>query len=992
MTRINRSNRRPRWARAGLAGLLPVAAVLLSLSSSAGASTPMTSTVTVPASAGQTAQDAQPWSGTIQPGANATSDCSPPSTSLVDEHDIIVTVAPGTYDTIDASFTFSITWTDPSGLNDEILTVIGPDGEAVGSSDGGTNVETVVGNNLPPGTYKMLSCAFAAVTPQAYTGKLEIKTTARSTEPSVASIDAQGLAFSASVAADNQRDEAEPLLEIDPAGNVYGCGPTGFSNASDYAQVSTDGGDQFHLLGIPPRGQQGGGGGGDCGLATGISTNSRGNYQYAYTGLGPLTGFVTSTSPNNGHSLATGGPFGNLVTDEGGGADRQWMTFVDAQTVLLSYNQQQPRNVVVQKSTNGGFTYDVASSVAARNPRFPGPMRFIPPAIAGGQGIVYFGWDRGGADGDHVNLSISTDRGTTWTDCLAAVAPANTAGFVVADHDSAGNIYMAYAEQSKYHTYLVSLPAAKVRDCNQSVTASAALPTTNPGFSAPAQVDRNAVRTTVFPWLVAGGAPGRVAVAFYGTESDGNPNTGTFKASWDVYVNQSLNGLAGASTGFSQVKATTHPFHYDSICLNGLGCDLSVPPGDRSLADFFAIDYNPADQKLYVIFNRGNKKPVEAGGHVASPMVVTQIAGPSNGGSALPAPTRAVVRSSSTDPAGDALSSYSTLAPLVVPPDPLTVNEPAGDFTSVSIGPELDLHDNVAKTNGGFTLTLRVADLSTTSLSNTLLSTGSKSLLWIWRFTNGYQDAAASARWNPAQGFTFGFNDYTTGSTPCAASGPVDGDKCIVYPGDTPIQGDVNQSSGTIRMSVPRFLLRALSGSTGAGQRPTEVPATVGSRFYDGTAFSLGNTVSPVQDVQSFLYPLDNTPAMDFLLPGGGGGGGGGGGSECKVTGGGAIPASGSDGRFTIDVHATAPPKGHVAYRDGTTDFRSLEITSVICSDAKHAKVIGTGRNNGDTAGFTVDVEDNGEPGTSDKFSLTLTPGGTRSGTLRRGNIQVHKP
>jgi hypothetical protein len=88
-------------------------------------------------------------------------------------------------------------------------------------------------------------------------------------------------------------------------------------------------------------------------------------------GVGPLTGFVTSTSPNNGHSLLTGGPFGNGATDKGGGADRQWMTFVDDHTVLLSYNQHVPRDVVVQRSTDGGLTY---GPNAAPNPRFrPAP-------------------------------------------------------------------------------------------------------------------------------------------------------------------------------------------------------------------------------------------------------------------------------------------------------------------------------------------------------------------------------------------------------------------------------------------------------------------------------------------------------------------------------------------------------------------------------------------------------------------------------------------
>jgi uncharacterized repeat protein (TIGR01451 family) len=157
-----------------------------------------------------------------------------------------------------------------------------------------------------------------------------------------------------------------------------------------------------------------------------------------------------------------------------------------------------------------------------------------------------------------------------------------------------------------------------------------------------------------------------------------------------------------------------------------------------------------------------------------------------------------------------------------------------------------------------------VADLSPASLQATSTRTQSQSLLWVLRFTNGYQDAAASARWSPGGGFTFGYNNYVTGSAQCGSSG----EKCLQYPGDTPIQGTVNQSTGTIRFSVPRSLLRALGGGTGPGQRPTESPANVGSRFYDATMFSLGNTTSPDQAVQSFLYPFDNTPSMDFLLPG----------------------------------------------------------------------------------------------------------------------------
>lgn len=957
------------------------------LSGAATGSTPPASSVTVPATAGQTVTDT--WTGEIPPGANATSSCSGFEPPLSDQHVITINVPPTAYDSVSARFEFTITWGD-AGTSDEILTVLDPFGNEVGSSDGGSNIETVVANNLPPGNYTVLACPFLSPVPVSYTGRLQI-TTSAPVDATLPSAPANGLAFSAAVASDNQRDQAEPLLEIDKDGRVYDCGPTGFSNFSDYAQVSTDHGDQFHMLGTPPRGQQAAGGGGDCGIAFGTTRNARGFYQYAYTGLGPLTGFATSTSANGGQSLASGGPAGNGNTDEGAGADRQWMTFVDDHTVLLSYNQQQPRNVVVQRSTDGGLTYELDSARAARNPRFPGPMRYIEPTSAYPNGVVYFAWDRNGADGDHVNVSISRDRGVTWTDCLAAVAPGTTTLFATADHDNAGNIYVAYGENDKFHTYLVTLTANRIAGCNQSVTASSALPTVNPGFSAPTQVDRDAVRTSLFAWVTAGGAPGRAAVVFVGTETDGNPNSGNFKASWDIYVNQTVNALSTDPTSpptFSQVKTTTHPFHYDSICINGLGCDLSVPPGDRSMADFISLDTNPADGRIYVTWDRANKVPDEAAGHVASPMVSTQIGGPRlSGGTITSDSGHQVLRSSSTDPTNDALSSYSSLAVGVAPPDPPTTNEPASDFTSVSIGPEIDLINGEPVTDGGVTVTMRVSDLSMASLLATSTRTQSLSLLWLLRFTNGYQDVAAGARWNAAEGFSFAYNDYTTGSALCESTGPASTDKCILYPGDQPIQGDVNQATGTIRFSIPRHLLRALSGPTGPGQRPLEVAATAGSRFYDGTAFSLGNTVSPDQIQQSFLYPFDNTPSMDFLLP-----------TPppppppsvpCKITGSGTISSTG--GKFSLNVHVGIPPRGSVSYRDTDTDFRTLTITSATCSDASHGTITGTGRNNGSDVNYTVDVVDGGESSVNDFFNLTMNPGGARAGTLSKGNIQIHR-
>jgi len=587
---------------------------------------------------------------------------------------------------VSASFTFSINWTPvgSSTTNDEILTVVGPNGAEVGSSDTSNTTETVTASDIQPGQYKVEACGFANTAPQSYQGSLVVKTTRPNSEQSLPAAPANGLAFSPSVAADPQRDEAEPLMETGPDGKTYTCGPTGFTSASDYAQVSTDGGDQFHLLGTPPRGQQAVGGGGDCAINLAKDKNSQGNYQYAYAGLDALNGFTTTTSADNGHTLINAGPQGNGLTNTGVLTDRQRNVFTDPQTVLLSYNQQAPRNIVVQKSTDGGLMYGPVTAIGGASPDFPGPMRTLPSQFnVCGHRVVFFAWTKG----SNVNLSVSYDNGGSFVDCVAAVAAGGpSTNFATADADSAGNIYLAYAEKDTFHTCLVTLPHASLSKCNQTIgnnPVTAVAPKNDPqsvGFSTPLQVDRGNVRTTVFPWVAAEGAPGHVAVAFYGTQTDGNPNLGTFKASWNVYVNESLNALSLGRT-FSQVTATTHPMHYDSICLNGLGCDLSQPPGDRSLADFFAVKYNPSSHRLQVVYDNDAKIPGEATGHVASPMVVTQIGGPSLSGGTVSGGNRPVLRQSSTDPTGDALSMYSN---LFITPTP--TNEPASDLVSTGFG------------------------------------------------------------------------------------------------------------------------------------------------------------------------------------------------------------------------------------------------------------------------------------------------------------------
>jgi hypothetical protein len=850
---------------------------LLVLPATGSSSTPPASPpVAVPSSPGGTVT--RTWTGVIPPSqaGTATSTCKGRPPGEVDEHDVRIAAPAGGYAHVAMTATFTITFANPSVNNDEVLTVIDKDvaetggGEQegntsneVGSSDTSAGTETVTGSNLVTGTYAALACGFVNIpgnTP--YQGKLVVTT--KPVQPPLASAGAQGMAFSASVPADPQRDEGEPLIQIAPDGTTYTCGPTGFSNASDYAQVSTDGGKQFHLMGEPPRGQQGTGGGGDCSLATSPTRNAGGAFNYAYSGLGPLTNFTTSKSADNGHTLVSSPQSGATIP----GVDRQWETFLDTDTVLLNYNQQAPRQVVVQKSTDGGLTFGLRVPGSAPNPDFPGPLRSLPASQNpkhNGQPVAYFPW----STGHDIDLSVSFDGGSTFSTCRAAIAPGTPTLFTTADSDSQGNLYMAYGENTTFHTYATALRNADLAKCSEGTDKN---PSANPGFTKPVQVDRDAVRSTVFPWLVAGGAPGRVAVAFYGSETDGDPNNGAFKGSWNVYVNQSLNLLSGAAT-FSQTKATTHPIHYDSICLNGLGCDVSG--GDRSLADFFAIGYDRARGILQVVYDTTYKRPGDAEGTVATPTVFSQVAGPSNGGGSVTAAHPATLRSSSADAKGDAIADYSSLG---TPPAPKA--EPAADFRSVSVG---------AGPKGGFRLTMKLDSLSDADLQKAVSDSLSQRIIWVFRWFNGYRAAAAQARWSPSTGFRFGFNDFTVGSAQCGS----DSDKCLQYPGDQPIAGKFDQKTGTITLDVPAAKLKALRGGQGPGQRPAQVPAQPGDRLYDGTAFSLGDPSPTGGADQSFMTPLDNAPSMDFLVPGAS-----------------ALGAAGLAGNSSGGLDACGPPAG----------------------------------------------------------------------------------
>jgi hypothetical protein len=179
------------------------------------------------------------------------------------------------------------------------------------------------------------------------------------------------------------------------------------------------------------------------------------------------------------------------------------------------------------------------------------------------------------------------------------------------------------------------------------------------------------------------------------------------------------------------------------------------------------------------------------------------------------------------------------------------------------------------------------------------------------------RSAAAVARWSPESGFSFGFNQFVTGTATCAGAPPrpgQEGGKCLQYPGDEAITGKVDRKAGTITLDVPASKLRALRGGEGPGQRPAQVPAQPGDRLYDGTAFSLTDASPTGGRDQSFLYPLDNAPAMDFRIPTASASGGNGNGGR---RGGFALPpGAGSCTSGLAGVHVRPRGRGaQIAFR-----------------------------------------------------------------------------
>jgi uncharacterized repeat protein (TIGR01451 family) len=654
---------------------------------------------------GQTVTDT--WTGAIPAGSNATSDCSViADTPLVDQHVVTVIVPAGAYDTVQANFTFNISW-DPSGGNDEILTVLDPDGNVVGSSDTGQPSETVRVTDLKAGDYRVLACGFlSGPDPQAYNGSLTIQTVAPPPTPPPLPTTSNGITFDHANLNDPVRMVGEPDIEIDNHGGTYVSGPGGSTTQASWFWKSMDKGIQWYLVGCPGKSNcQNGGGDTEITIAN--------NRDVFASDLQTLQCNSTFRSYDEGKTWLPGeGCFPET--------DRQWMGVFDPNSGPVGRRIYLGANHVagfsgcyVLVSTDNGITYLP-----------PDPNKNLPANI-GGSCIGRFAVDPHNGE-IFVPVSggtrESSDGGKTWTKLPGPGAVGNF--FAPIAMDTAGNLWQAWTDTQKaYVSYSL--------DRGQT-------------WHSPIQVSHPGLAQTDFVWLAVGD-PGRVAVVFYGTtDTQRDPSVPAYggpNALWHAYASISTDALAANPT-FTQVQATEHVMHRGPICNGGFpGC--LTHNSDRSMADFFMVDKDPQG-RIFIAYNENSDlSEVTPGQFIGKPInaVIRLRTGPSlfaSQGNLLPDPTPANVAINSASLSGGTLSVNGTHG---LPPGNWST-DPAGDaklpvwLPTGAPGPNhpaLDLLEASAGGSGNtLTFKLRLADLSPAALADAATTGGTPAWMVTW--------------------------------------------------------------------------------------------------------------------------------------------------------------------------------------------------------------------------------------------------------------------
>jgi hypothetical protein len=572
--------------------------------------------VTVPTTPGQ--KVVVSWQGTVLPGANASSECGQATDVGASSHEIDLVVPAGTYAAVTVQASATIVFDGP---NDLIVTMVLSDGRTVSADSGSFDAdETATATNPPAGRLLVIACMFAGALPQAYTGTLTLEAAAGPPPaPATCAAPGKALRFSTPTYVDLNRAGGEPSVQSLADGTLLYAAHAGTTHfytpqAPDddtaafgknyrgqvYAWFSDDSGSTWHYVDRLPPSNVPGSGFSDPDFAVDAAGN-------VYLSEINLANVGVSKSTDNGHTYQLRNLLAMTVTD------RQWTAAGPANILFIVGNADEggtfPTDPVgnnghlIYRSVDGGQTF----SEAVQDDGGLGDIVFDQ-----GAGTLYEAHYAAGV------LQIAAFRNALNLNVQTALTPET---FTIADGvdmlshwpaidtDAKGNLYIVWDEggdgaRAAGVWYSYSVDGGRT-------------------WAAATRVDPDD-RTDIWPWIAVG-APGRVAIAWYGNDHQ-LPSQDAEQAGpndpWNVYVAQTLTGrgCAGStSPGFRTTRATAQPFHVGTVCMGGTICQAQLV--DRRLGDYFTIDID-VDGRVVAAYSDTRR-----GGSIALPAYFEQSGG-----------------------------------------------------------------------------------------------------------------------------------------------------------------------------------------------------------------------------------------------------------------------------------------------------------------------------------------------------------------------------
>jgi len=764
------------------------------------------------------------FAGSASATASGTFSGTITATSCGPMHDVPVVQGDTTIDAVAAEYL---------SANDITLDLYSPTGRLLVHGDTLTSPESVhyASDTLPAGTYRLQVCPFqggVVAQPYDYTGAYSVTNgpavgipgsdVGGEVGPPTITRTTGKLGFSPATVVDAQRTEGEPLDWYDKSGNLWESGPWGTTTQNSFIHRSTDGGLEFHVdspNGLRP---DPGPGGGD----TDIVTDDQG---YAYfVDLEALVNLGTSVSNDNGNNWRK-----NPAAVQNTAVDRQWYAIDNGttssaadNTVFLGFHETGVGTFIYSSPGSTGPTDPVGGLVwqnAATNAPLPmasdatcAQLRFDPV-----KRNLYSACN----EGNHVRVTIGHVAPGQRTGIMFhnVALPASPGGggpghlFPALAVDKGGNVYAAWIDTNDNNVYYSS-------STDQGAS-----------WTSPVQVNSAPSVTNEFLWA-QGGVAGTVALAWYGTDAAGQPDSfpnwaddpqGATTVKWWGYVGVVSKATTAYAT-IAQQRFTEKPMHYGQICNQGIGCTVSG--GDRQMADYFGFNVDKTGSMRLVYNDTTNQH------NGAGLFEVRQVGGKTIlGGNAK----GLTVKDPATDPSGDA--QWPHYSPIGA-----GANQPQFDFMGVQVG----------QPSAG---TLRVR-MSLASLKSLQPPAGKTSALWLTRFqalSVGDSGEEAYRVFYVGAESTGGLTpSFFAGTTTCTNTTPKNC-KVLNYPAQQQVTGHV--CGNTLVADVP------LSGFG---------DPVNGALLYNVTAVSGGRN-----DANDLYADVDATRSFDYVL------GSNSGGSSC---------------------------------------------------------------------------------------------------------------